>query len=116
VSDREVSSRIGGDSLFLIVRSAGGLSACIVGVVLAARMLRLARRTQELPELMIGLHMVALVLGYLIEFVGMEMGSRHPSAGMGLGGTANILYAVSIFVYLLFTWKVFAPSPGPWPR
>ena len=101
---------MGGDSLFLIVRSAGGLSTCVVGVVLAVRMLRLARRTRELPELMIGLHMVALVLGYLIEFVGMEMGSSHPSAGIWLGGTANFLYAVSIFVYLLFTWKVFAPK------
>jgi len=101
---------MGGDSLFLIVRSAGGLSTCIVGVALAVRMLRLARRTRELPELMIGLHMVALVLGYLIEFVGMEIGSSHSSVGVWLGGTANLLYALSIFVYLLFTWKVFAPN------
>jgi hypothetical protein len=59
---------------------------------------------------MIGLHMVALVLGYLIEFVGMEIGSSHPSAGIWLRGSANLLYAVSIFVYLLFTWRVFAPK------
>jgi len=99
-----------GESLFLIVRSAGGLSTCVVGVLLALRMLRLARRTRELPELMIGLHMVALVLGYSIEFVGMEVGGSQPSLGIWLRGTANLLYAVSIFVYLLFTWKVFAPK------
>ena len=102
--------RMDGESLFLVVRSIGGLSTCIVGVALALRMLRLARRTRQLPELTIGLHMVALVLGYLIEFAGMEIGSRHPSAGIWLRGTANLLYAVSIFVYLLFTWKVFAPA------
>ena len=99
-----------GENLFLIVRSAGGLSTCVVGVVLAVRMLRLARRTRQLPELMIGLHMVALVLGYSIEFIGMEIGSSQPIAGIWLRGTANLLYAVSIFVYLLFTWKVFAPK------
>jgi hypothetical protein len=99
-----------GESLFLIVRGAGGLSTCVVGVALAVRMLRLARRTHQLPELMIGLHMVALVMGYLIEFVGMEIGTSHPSVGIGLRGTANLLYAVSIIVYLLFTWKVFAPQ------
>jgi hypothetical protein len=99
-----------GDSLFLIVRSAGGLSICVVGIALAMRMLRLARRTRELPELMIGLHMVALVLGYLIEFLGMELASSHPTTGIWMRGTANLLYALSIFVYLLFTWKVFAPT------
>lgn len=98
------------ESLFLIIRSAGGLSTCVVGVALAIRMLRLASRTRALPELMIGLHMVALVSGYLVEFVGMEIASGHPSLGIWLRGTGNLLYAVSIFVYLVFTWRVFAPK------
>jgi hypothetical protein len=99
-----------GDSLFLIVRSAGGLSTCVVGIALAMKMLRLARRTRELPELMIGLHMVALVLGYLLEFLGLEIASSHPDSGIALRGSANLLYAISIIVYLVFTWRVFAPT------
>lgn len=98
------------ETLFALVRSTGGLAMCIVGGVLAVRMLRLARRTRELPELTIGLHMVALILGYVIEFVGMEIANSHPSLGVWLRGTANLLYAASIFAYLVFTWKVFRPQ------
>lgn len=101
---------MGAESLLVVARSAGGLSMCVVGVVLAARMLRLARRTRELPELTVGLHMVALVLGYVLEFVGIQVAGSSPSAGFWLGGTANLLYAISIHVYLLFTWKVFVPN------
>jgi hypothetical protein len=99
-----------GESVLLALRSAGGLATCVVGAALAMRMLRLASRTRKLPELMIGLHMVTLVLGYLIEFAGMEIADAHPSTGIALRAIANLLYAVCIFVYLLFTWKVFAPE------
>ncbi len=97
-----------GESLLTILRSAGGLATCIVGGALAIRMLRLAGRTRELPELTIGLHMATLVVGYLMEFAGREIASSQPTLGLWLRGTANLLYAVCIFVYLLFTWKVFA--------
>jgi hypothetical protein len=97
-------------ALLLIARSTGGLLMCVAGGVLATKMLRLARRTRALPEMAIGLHMVALVLGYLIEFAGIQIAEVSPTGGVWLRGSANLLYAASIFAYLLFTWKVFLPQ------
>ena len=83
---------------------------CVVGAALGARMLRLARSTRQLPELAIGLHVLALIVGYAVEFAGMELASSHPVVGFWLRAFANLCYAICIHVYLLFTWRVFAPG------
>jgi len=88
-----------------VARSLGVVSLCAVASTVGVRMLRLAQRTRLLPELAIGLHIMVLVAGYLIEFAGIELASG--AAGHVLRAVGNLCYAIAVQVYLMFTWRVF---------
>ncbi|MFQ5416475.1 MAG: hypothetical protein ACE5FL_05415 [Myxococcota bacterium] len=88
-----------------IARSLGVVALSLVAGTVGVRMLRLASRTRQLPELAIGLHIVVLLAGYLTEFAGIQLGDTF--AGHVVRGIGNLCYAVAIQVYLLFTWRVF---------
>jgi hypothetical protein len=53
---------------------------------------------------------VVLVLGYGIEFTGIETSTSWPVGAVWLRGIGNLLYAVSIALYFVFTWRVFRPK------
>jgi len=83
----------------------------IIAVAVGIRLLLLARRTHELPELAIGagLLLIALV-GFPIEIVGRV----PPHAGTDLG---SVLFAIGflassagVALFFVFTWKVFRPA------
>jgi hypothetical protein len=93
-----------------ILQRAGMGSLIVVSLVVGVRMLRLAARTRRLPELAIGAHILVLVLGYALEFAGLEGTGVVAGGSVLLRGAGNLCYAVAIFAYLLFTWRVFRPS------
>lgn len=93
-----------------ILQKIGMVSLIAVSLVVGIRMLRQAARTRRLPELAVGAHILVLVLGYSLEFAALE----DPGVGGGgpawLRGAGNLCYAVAIFAYLMFTWRVFRPN------
>jgi len=73
-------------------------------------MLRLTWRTGEFPEAAIGVHMLVLMLGYGVEFAGIEAAAALGPWAVVLRAFGNFCYAVAILVYLLFVWRVFRPG------
>lgn len=83
-----------------------GVAAVLVGV----RMLRLTWRTRQFPEAAIGVHILVLMLGYAVEFAGIEAADALGPWATVLRGFGNLCYGVAILVYLLFVWRVFRPG------
>ncbi len=81
-----------------------------VSLAVGIRMLSLTWRTREFPEAAIGVHILFLMLGYSVEFVGIEGAEEFGMFAVLLRGVANLCYVISILVYLLFTWRVFRPG------
>jgi hypothetical protein len=90
---------------------------CAVALIVGARLLRLARRTRELPELFIG---AAFLLGAMIGYPALvasrilAAGSPMPARAMlvlGLSGLAS-----SSVCLLLTCWRIYHPTRrwAPW--
>jgi hypothetical protein len=94
----------------VVARMTGFVALGFAAVVVGIRMLALARRTRQFPELALGVHILVLMLGYAVEFAGIELAGSLGAASVFLRGFGNLCYAVSIFVILLFTWRVFRPD------
>jgi hypothetical protein len=88
----------------------GFIALGIVSVLVGFRMLSLTWRTREFPEAAIGVHILVLMLGYAVEFVGIEAAEQLGPTAVLLRCTGNLCYAIAILVYLLFTWRVFRPT------
>lgn len=91
------------------------LSFILVGGLVGAKLLLLARRTRQLPELAVGLGV------FLVAFVSypLSLASLSPELAPGtakllfaIGSVASALGSSSIYV---FTWKVFRPDAA-WAR
>jgi hypothetical protein len=93
-----------------LARIVGFIALGIVSVLVGFRMLWLTWRTREFPEAAIGVHILLLMLGYAVEFVGIEAASRLGPTAALLRCIGNLCYVFSILVYLLFTWRVFRPE------
>jgi len=81
-----------------------------VALVVGFRMLSLTWRTREFPEAAVGVHILVLMLGYTVEFIGIEGADRLGMVAVLLRGVGNLCYVIAILVYLLFTWRVFRPD------
>ena len=97
-------------ALLTMARMVGFVALGIVAVVVGSRMLSLTWRTREFPEAAIGVHILVLMLGYSVEFIGIEGADRLGLFAVMLRGIGNLCYAIAIMVYLLFTWRVFRPT------
>lgn len=85
----------------------------IVGTLMGLRLLLLARRTREIPELALGLCLVMIAtVGYPLSIVS----ALHQDAGAGVRLALYLLTAgtvdVGIVAVLIFTRKVFRPEAG----
>jgi hypothetical protein len=87
----------------------------LASILLGARLLLLARRTRELPELCIGLALLLMGgLGYPLIMTA-RMAARLPdSARVGVMAFAVVLMAVGTLAVGVFTWQVFRPAER-WP-
>lgn len=93
-----------------LARMVGLIALGIASVLVGFRMLSLTWRTREFPEAAIGAHILVLLLGYAVEYVGIEAAERLGPTAALLRCTGNLCYAIAILVYLLFTWRVFRPE------
>lgn len=79
-----------------------------VGVMVGSRLLLLARRTRELPELTLGLGLVLVaVLGGPLAAVARLPGLVGTASGTMLFGVGLALTHLGIGLFFLFTWRVF---------
>jgi hypothetical protein len=89
-------------------------------VWMAARLLRLARRTRRVPEALLALHFVAcLGLGYLLTSLGlgaaMQPGLLPPPAVTALVGAGQLGSCIGVWAAAGFTWQVFRRDSA-WAR
>ena len=89
----------------------GGVSLllfCGVAWVLAIRLLRLARRTRQAPEALLGISYLLIAgLGYPLCAGSVDAGDSVGPALFSVGSTASNLGLAAMFV---FTWKAFRPD------
>jgi len=91
-----------------ILGAAGLLAFCVSSVAVGVRLLRLGRRTREIPELAIGAgFVVGVVVGYVPETIVLSsdlLSAASEKLVLGVTQVAIRLAAISI---LIFTWRVF---------
>jgi hypothetical protein len=94
-----------------IIAAIGGLSFILASLVTGARLLLVARRTRELPELTLGLGLFLMGgLGYPLTLLG-EFGTFMPDgvrAGFIAGNQLSGVIGLPLLVY--FTARVFRPE------
>jgi len=88
----------------------------VMGFAVGLRLLLLARRTRELPELTLGAGLFLIVgVGYPLFLTA----THAPSVSLGtariLGGVATVVMNVGWWLICLFTWRVFRPEER-WAR
>ena len=89
---------------------------CTTAFVVAAKMLRLASRTGESPELLIGVALlVGGAVGYPASIAALLTASRDPALALRLTTGANLALYLSCFTMLL-TWCVVYHRGQPWAR
>ena len=82
----------------------------IVAVVVGTRLLLLARRTRELPELSIGVGLLLIALvGFPIEIIGRVPPHAGTDFGSRLFAIGFLASSTGIYLFFVFTWKVFRP-------
>jgi hypothetical protein len=82
-----------------------------VGVVVAIRLLLLARRTRQLPELAMGAGLLCLtVLGTPLSTLGRLDGLVATPLGDALLGAGLAIAHLGLWLLFAFTWQVFRPQ------
>ena len=86
----------------------GGGAFTVVCFVVGLRLLGLAARTRQLPELLIGGSMLLLAgLGYPLSAVAREAHGLSDAVRSGLGALAGVLAGVGLVANTAFTWVLF---------
>jgi len=90
------------------------IASVVASLVLGIRLLRLALRTRELPELMIGSSfIVAGVIGYLVMLAGNpQSGAVSPEQSATITFVGYGLIGVGVCCIYLFIWRTF--HKGSW--
>jgi len=88
----------------------------VMGFAVGLRMLLLARRTRELPELTLGGGLFLIVgLGYPLFLSAALAPNVSLTTGRLLAGSAAVLMNFGWWLICLFTWRVFRPDAA-WAR
>jgi hypothetical protein len=98
----------------LILLLISTLASLTVSFVLGLRLLRLASRTRELPEVLMGsAFLLAGVVGYILMLIGAGGAKAMPPAtaeSFFFAGYA--LISIGVVLTYLFIWRVFRPRSG----
>jgi hypothetical protein len=88
------------------------LASLVASAVLGVRLLRLARRTGEAPELIMGsAFLSAGVLGYVLMLIGTGGAQAMPEAvAMRFFFAGYLAISGGVILTYLFVWRVFRPS------
>lgn len=96
-----------------ILGQIGGFAYCIAALVVGLRLIWLAARTHELPELLIGVSVLFLAsLGYPLSAAARQAPGLAVSSRAALGATAGVLAAVGLVANTIFIWVVFRRGSG----
>lgn len=97
-----------------VIAAIGGLSFILASLVTGARLLLVARRTRELPELTLGLGLFLMGgLGYPMTLLA-EFGTFMPDAARAAFLAANVLSGViGLSLFAFFTARVFRAESRP---
>ncbi len=98
--------------LFVLVTTAAYVA---VGLVVGVRLLRLARRTRGLPELLLGLAESLLAGAVPPLFIVTQVVSEPEALIRVSAFLGHLAYAVGCAVMIVFTWRVFRPGEA-WAR
>jgi hypothetical protein len=99
-----------------LLAAIGGLAFVAASLVIGARLLLLARRTGELPELLIGstLFLMGGIAYPMLSVARLAVGLSEPLR-IGLGVSALVLNGVGAVCVAVFNWRVFRPGER-WAR
>ncbi len=99
-----------------ILAAAGALAFMLVSLVIGLRLLGLARRTRELPELAIGLgYFLIGGIGYPLLIVSNRATDLSVGARLGLLWASLVTTAIATTAIGVFVWRVFRPE-ARWAR
>jgi hypothetical protein len=98
-----------------LLAAVGGLVFVLASILLGIRLLLLAHRTRELPELSIGLALLLMGgLGYPLIMTARMAVRLAPPTRVSVMAFAVVLMAVGMLAVGVFTWQVFRPAKR-WP-
>lgn len=87
---------------------------CLAALVVGVRLVRLARRTREVPELMIGTSFLSGgVIGYPASVVALQTASESPALAQWMAGASAVGLSISAACMLVAWWKIYHPA-SPW--
>lgn len=95
----------------VVVAGIGVASFVLVSLVLGVRLVRLSRRTQELPELAMGLaFLLCGGVGYGQVLAGQVALESHPHLTPLLLASGSLMVDLGACCLAIFTWRVFRPG------
>jgi hypothetical protein len=99
-----------------LLAALGGLAFMLVSLVIGLRLLLLARRTRELPELAIGLgYLLIGGIGYPLLIVSTRATGLPTAPRIGLLWISLVTTAIATTAIAVFVWRVFRPEAA-WAR
>lgn len=99
-----------------LLAAIGGVAFILASLVMGLRLLLLARRTREVPELAVGLALFLMGgLAYPVLAVARFATPLSEALRIALALFALLLYGVGTVGIAVFNWRVFRPSE-PWAR
>jgi hypothetical protein len=93
------------------------LAYCLASLIVGVRLVRLARRTREVPELMIGsCFLSGGLIGYPASVAAQLMVSGSPALARWMAGASSVGLALAAACMLVAWWKIYHPASrwGPW--
>jgi hypothetical protein len=90
---------------------------CVASLIVGVRLLRLARRTGEIPELMIGSCFISGgLIGFPASVAAQLMASESPALARWMAMAYAVGLAVAAACILVAWWKIYHPASrwGPW--
>lgn len=100
----------------LVVVGLAGSSFILVSLVVGIRLLLIAARTRQLPELAVGLALFLMGgFGWPLSVAAQQITALPDAARIGLALLSVLLMSVGMLALAVFTWRVFRPQAG-WAR
>jgi hypothetical protein len=89
----------------------GFLAFFVVALVVGIRLVGLAARTRQLPELLMGVGVLGIgPVGFGGVIAAMIVAERSPGAARLVGAAATIAIATGIAAKYLFNWRIYRPT------
>jgi hypothetical protein len=86
---------------------------CLAALIVGVRLISLARRTQQLPELLMGSSfLIGAMIGYPATLVARLLVSEASALAWPLAAAGAIGVAVATFCILLAWWRIYHPASG----